>query len=783
MTDSPLIFEKKFQRLKSDCLALDLADLKLLQLLDFWPELKEYQNKPAYQSYFDEYLPSVYELIIENNLADLSIVELQRLHDTISEMSVLSVGQEPCAPDNLGDAGRNPASGFDSFNIKIGIIGTALARKLFYVGEAERALAVLNSQSLLPDDIDSLNEFEILQSVYEKSQIENPELADLIRPILIEWQSEMESVTPDSINCLFVEKDNFGRGLRGRMRRLEAKNIETFGRSAIDDEITFEDIKVAPKDTFAGVAYDACDAVRKVFKAERMTQLSEAYYHAHFSIRNGKHTFTGDSIGLAFALLTYAKLLKPEIRRHEKFISSDVAFTGGIDSDGNIIPVNLETLEHKIDRAFFSPVKYLVIPEANRLMAEKILEQIRRNYSRRKLKLIPVETLREVINDPRVVRSDKVCMLPYITRIVYKYSRAAKIQIPILLVLIYLLACLIFPKAWIFFDWNPKTIDILPDKITAKNIKGQFLWQLDESQLDILRIDTSGSRSVLNDLNNDGNNESMLLLSPDYRISANSYCELLLVGNKGDILWDTLFCENKSIGSYQQTNQYRFRVIGPWNKFVNVRTGTGIKTLFITSTPHSAGSFCKLFIIDPMSKNIQEYYHLGIITDWHIFDLYSDNIDDIIFTGISMMYKCPVLLAFDNCDLSGVMPPFKDDHGLCGNQSFYILFPKTEIAKQQSSELQQAEFYSVDSSIIYIRTLESAEKTGLLYSFNNEMKCVSIFPTSAHTTALNKYWNDHRNCDSTLLFKIPNPNELLYFNGDSFENHYSSCKNNFQISY
>ena len=276
--------------------------------------------------------------------------------------------------------------------------------------------------------------------------------------------------------------------------------------------------------------------------------------------------------------------------------------------------------------------------------------------------------------------------------------------------------------------------------------------------------------------------ESILLLSPDYRISADTCCELLLIDNEGDILWDTLFCENKSIGPNQQVNQYHFRSVEPWNKFIKVRTGSGEKTLFITSTPHSAGSFCKIFIIDPMSKNIKEYYHFGIITDWRIFDLYGDNIDDIIFTGISMMYKCPVLLAFDYCDLSGVMPPFKDDHGLCGNQSFYILFPKTEIAKRQLCELQQADIYSIDSNIIVIRTLETADKTGLLYGFNNEMKCVSIFPTSAHINRLSEYWNDHKDCDSTLLFKTPNTNELLYFNGDNFENHYSSCKNNLRIS-
>ncbi len=484
MIDSPLKFEKRYQKLKSDCSSLKAADLKLLLLIDFWPILKEYQNRSAYQSYFDEYLPGVTELITEKNLSDLSIEELHKLYNTILNV----VGDK--------NVGRNPASGFDSSDVKIKTIATALAKKLFYVGEAEKALNVLKfvgqepAEAGDPDDlavgrnpasgfdfsdIDSLTEFEILQSIYEKSRHENPELSELLQPILIEWQNELESVAPDIINCLFVEKNNLGHGLRGRMRRLEAKNIETFGKNAKNDEITFEEIKVAPKDPFTGVAYNACDAVRKVFRAERIPTLAESYYHAHFSIQNGKHTFTGDSIGLAFGLLTYTKL-QPETSRYEKFISSAAAFTGGIDKDGRLIPVNSETLSHKIDRAFFSPMKYLIIPEANIAEAERILKEKWQSHPRRKLRLIPAETLREVIDDSNVIKSDKVCMLPYITRIVYKYSRAAKIQIPILLALIYLVVCLIFPKAWIGFDWNPQYVKLTKNGFEVLNKDSISIW-------------------------------------------------------------------------------------------------------------------------------------------------------------------------------------------------------------------------------------------------------------------------------------------------------------------
>ena len=141
--------------------------------------------------------------------------------------------------------------------------------------------------------------------------------------------------------------------------------VELFGKSARTDEITFENQIKTPDDPFVGVAYDALQAVRRTFKVAGLKLQGSSFYHAHFSIADSGQTFSGDSIGLAFALLTYTQLLRPEALRLDRFLSGEVAFTGGVDADGRLTAVNDETLGAKVERAFFSPLKYVILPEAN----------------------------------------------------------------------------------------------------------------------------------------------------------------------------------------------------------------------------------------------------------------------------------------------------------------------------------------------------------------------------------------------------------------------------------
>ena len=207
-------------------------------------------------------------------------------------------------------------------------------------------------------------------------------MADVLKDIHELWDAERASVKGDSVLCLFVDKFQDGKMGRGRLKKLRGLIVfrEKGSRgNEKSDTITFDNQIKTPDDPFIGVSYDSLAAVRKVLLKTGFKHKTEGAYHSYFSIEGSKNTFTGDSIGLALGLIAYTQLIIPEVTRQHRFIANGVALTGALDSDGNVLPVNMETLLIKIDRAFFRPVKCAVVPEKCYAEARRHVDELSEN--------------------------------------------------------------------------------------------------------------------------------------------------------------------------------------------------------------------------------------------------------------------------------------------------------------------------------------------------------------------------------------------------------------------
>jgi len=548
MNTSPLQFAKDFGKLKSDLASQPAADLKLLLLIDFWPRLELYQGNKAYRSYFDEYIPLLLHLISPESLHDLTLPETEGVLNILHSL----------------DRGET-ANHVSELQKKVRLVTIQLAKKLFYVGCVEDGVKLcaelVGGDSVISsefNELDDLSEFGALKVVCDRFKDKRPELYGILKSILDTWEGERETLSHDRANCLFVEKDTYPvipakagiQQWRGRMRVLQGK-VELLSKSAKTDQLAFENQIKSPDDPFIGVAYDSFKAVRQVFKAEGFKDKAGAFYHAHFSIKAGgvpgrsegepgrgcTHTFTGDSIGLAFGLVSYTQLLKPEIMRQERFIASDVAFTGGVDEDGLLTPVNEETLGVKVERAFFSPIKYLALPEANVVAAKEHLEEMKKRYHRRRLHLVPAERLNEVIENHNVVRAEKVCMGEFVVRKVYRYSRMTKVQVPLLAALLLVFLAILFPKWTPWFDWHIAKIEVIGNRFRTLNADGRTIWWSEEYQRTLEQKDYDvplpNPRFWAVDI--DKNNRDELFFVPvDKRYPG----IIQLFDDKGDILWE-----------------------------------------------------------------------------------------------------------------------------------------------------------------------------------------------------------------------------------------------------
>jgi hypothetical protein len=721
MAGSPLQFAKEFARLHGQLAASPPGDSQLLLVLDFWQEMREHLSDSAFRSYFDEYLPLLIQLVEPANLADLNIAELMIVQSALAEIQDVP---ELVASLEIGS--------------KLDLVIVALAKVYFYIGAVEEGLAVLSSlpsslsSEALLDGLESTHEYVALQTICARATETNHPLAATLNDILNDWQGEREAVYHDRARCLFVERDGSGRFVRGRLRTLVGR-VEMFGKSARTDEITFDNVIKTPDDPFVGVAYSALAAVRKVFRAAGLKGQGGSYYHAHFAIADSGQTFTGDSIGLAFGLLAHVQLLRPEVLRLDRLLSGEVAFTGGVDADGKLTAVNDETLGQKIERAFFSPVKYVVLPEASLPAAKQHLCRLRESYPRRNLILIAAERLADIIEDHNVVRSEKVCIGEFVAKKAAKYGRMTKVQVPLLVVLGYLLVCLLYPKAWVGFDWNPAQarFNVSEESVEVYNRDSVKLWTNNLSCQ--LSMDDPSLRTVA-DVDGDGMNE--VLYIPPTQQSCRDRTTLFCYSHDGSEIFHRCCVIPYSLGGDSTGALF-------YAEHINVVEMAG-RPVIITEVARTAPTWSHIRFWSSMGDSLGYCMNPGGTKFLLAKDLNGDGRKECFFLNYYNPVPCVSLLVLDPGSVQGEVPVFPSSFpsGKGNGQLACILFPVTDLGRKDiaSGYSQPASFQENFTGQIdfYVNESGSVWNIQIIYSIGKDFRVVKVTPTEQFTIRRNE---------------------------------------------
>jgi len=721
MTTSPLQFAKDFGKLKSDLASQPAVDLKLLLLIDFWPSLETHHDDKAYRSYFEEYIPLLLHLVSEENLHDLTLPELEGVLNTLRSVNNVM------SPDDRAQA-----------QDKIRLTTICLAKMLFYVGCVDEGVMLCagltgkaSTNSIEYSDLDNLSELNALRVACDRFKDKRPSLYNIIKDVLDAWENERGTLSHERANCLFVEKGDQARSWRGRMRVLEGK-VELLSKSAKTDQIAFENQIKSPDDPFIGVAYDSLEAARQVFKAKGFKDKAGVYYHAHFSIRDSTHTFTGDSIGLAVGLVTYTQLLKPEIMRQERFIASEVAFTGGVDEDGRLTPVNEETLGVKVERAFFSPVKYLVLPESNLIAAKQHLEKLKKRYNRRRLHLVPAECLSEVIENHNVIRAEKVCMGEFVVRKAYRYSRMTKVQVPLLAALLYLMICLLYTKAWIGFDRNPQYVRVTKSGFEVLNADSVSLWT---KEYDCDSI-TSESKWEIGDLDGDESNEVAFAPMVPRNYPSENNASLFVYDDNGNLLFRR-HCV--ILGEYPGDSSLDQFYTPEDIDFIKFRDSI----IIISRATRSHPGRMHIKFWNARGDSLGWYINAGQSgADGPNFS--SESGLGLLFLSYNNVTRSACLFALDPFSSFGASPPYtSQDYDLNnvkrGNQIKYVLFPPSDVNRVEHSPYNTPVELRIESQkTLLAKTQETLDKQCVLwYYLDNNMRVVDVKPNDYFVTKRN----------------------------------------------
>ncbi len=692
MSPGAVQFAKDFARLKSESAAQSVADSQLLRLIAFWPQMQSVAAKESYRTYLDEYCLVFLRLINEQVLFDLTIDELteaRAIHGRLKEHLTTDQTNE-----RLEQSGR--------------LLTYRLITMHCYLGDFKKAWELVRGDPIDPDilgELQDLDAFDALDLFIDRLHDKHPDIAEILTEVRDRWGAERSCVNNDRAWCLFVEQNQSTSDNRGRLRQLRGTVESSKRKSGTDniaDTVTFDNQIKTPDDKFIGVVYHSLAAVKEL-RARTRAGNHHAQYDARFSIADSKQTFTGDSIGLAAALITYTQLLKLEIMRQERFIAGEVGFTGGIDEQGTLLPVNQDTLPAKIHRAFFSPLKYLVLAEECLPDAGIYLEPLAQQYPCRNLILIGHRRFADVIENHNIVRSEKVCLGAFLTRKAVKYSRAAKIQIPLLAALLWVFLAILFPKIFDpWFDHNPAYVQVSNTGFTVANADSVSLWDIDYGCSN-LRPETQWR---IGDLDGDGKNEIAIL--PRFEDICTDNVRLFVYDHQGRLkVSQSSTIYGKYPGDSTDEQIYSPGVVN----FTDVNGSTYIVTTATASYP----SRTHIRILNSEGAEVGWYINAGGASAKENVWLASD-VFGFVFAGVNNKEGATCLFALTPDSSYGVSPPYQsENYDLSwvtkGNQKYYILFPSTDVCKSLQRLYNTPWMIRLESdSVLCIETFESMGK-------------------------------------------------------------------------
>lgn len=351
----------------------------------------------------------------------------------------------------------------------IELINIKLLVAYYYLGEIENGLSILNdilNSKVIIDSETTPDTPESKNNIYRKNKFSlvNPNLFkvnkvfDILKKINYELK-KIDSNSCDSVNVLFIESDklNYDNKRFGTIKSLECKFLRNNNSSVnlIIDNIT--DIHDSEINSIKNCLINASNMILGYFKSGHITGKSQIVLR--FSELRG--IYKGASFGAGAAILIPAAFLDFSNSRKKYSIANSVAFSGSVDKYGELIALPFESLKAKIECAFYSWLKYVVVPEENYNDAAEIINTLNKKYPGKNLELIKIKNIKDVLSDKNFIKIEKDKLIPHSQKIIKRHSTSSFSVLTLALLLL---------SFWGAYKFIPRNIKPLPEMKQQLNL-------------------------------------------------------------------------------------------------------------------------------------------------------------------------------------------------------------------------------------------------------------------------------------------------------------------------
>ncbi len=434
---------------------------KIFLIIDFFKECENQGVFPPHKTFIYDFTPYLLDIFQSSNINFIDPAHL------ISAKIVLDLSLDA----------YEETEGYELIKSQIekasGYIDLQLIKLYFYLGEVEEGLAVISKMLR-----EIKNEKESGNKIFSPAEGGNKSNTDKFRinpfslvdpsiykenrafEILTEMRKESErinSFTNNELSVLLVEnyfKENDILEYYGSVQNLIC-NIGKKKNSG-SSKISFNS---KHKDDNSGMS----EILDNIYKCSLWVlgklNIPADFYKCDINIKyeNDKYFYTGNSFSLGATVLIICSYLKQREKFIQYHIAGNSAFTGAVDNSGNVLPVSKESIKAKIEAAYFSWIKYCVIPQGNFQEAKMTYETLNKKYPNKEFELIPVNSVEEIFHNPKIIKKENQKITDF-TR-----NKIRKHIIPFSIITsLFLLALSVF----FIYEIYPKYIKPLPKTVS-----------------------------------------------------------------------------------------------------------------------------------------------------------------------------------------------------------------------------------------------------------------------------------------------------------------------------
>ncbi len=452
----------------------------------------------------------------------------------------------------------------------------------------------------------------------------------------------------------------------------------------------------------------------------------EGYYEVVININKKYGEYAGNSLGLVLTLGFIEELLSLYQARDKVKIKSGIALTGGVDGKGNVPALPEEIISVKVEVAFYSTVKFLIVPKASEQFALNKLEELHKKYPERNLKIIGIESVFDLLDRRTLIDIDKINIALFLGKKIkrHKYALAA-------ILLLFVTTGYFYFKD---YDNNPYSINISNHILYVKNKYGGVLWNthVHYSEPLVFSSDDVDLFSRIFDINNDGINEVLITNeSFDELKNVNEFGRIACFSNKHKLLWKYVF---------RESIETRVEKFSPFYSLKILAIKSDIKDPEVLLVGQHENFYpspiIKLCLRD--GKRVGGiFWHPGGGSKGFLNDIDGDGKDELVAIAISNGLEHCVLYCIDYDKLKGTAPTtinYRILNQPIADFDHYIILPKSDLNEyyKERYDFPVATPTLTYNNLININIVEEkfpgGNNVSINYDFDKDfkLKCISI---------------------------------------------------------